>query len=69
MNLFKLKREQLKLLSSYFADVSKILVGSVMVGFFIPMYATQISADAFLLGSSIASAFLILSIGLAKEKV
>lgn len=53
-------------LSKYLADISKILVGSAVVGFFVPSSAGPVSASVFAAGTSIALACLAISIKLAK---
>ena len=52
-------------LSKYFSDVSKILVGSAVVGFFVPTGVGPITTQVFVGGTAIAIVFLLISIKLA----
>lgn len=53
---------QINVLSSYLADVSKILIGSVVIGFFLPTSTGAITIPVFMTGSMIAVATLWVSI-------
>lgn len=57
---------QIDTLSRYFADVSKILVGSAVVGFFVPSGAEPVTTLVFATGTAIAIACLIISIKLSQ---
>jgi len=57
-----LSDDQIKTLSSYLADVSKILIGSVVVGFFIPTSTGVITIPVFLIGSMVAMVTLWISV-------
>lgn len=57
---------QLDALSKYFADVSKILVGSAVIGFFIPTGAGQIGLPIFIGGAVAAFICLYASIKLVQ---
>lgn len=61
-----LHKEQLNILSGYFSDVSKIVVGSAVVGFFIPSGTGIISIPIFLGGIIAAAVFLFLSLQLTQ---
>lgn len=61
----RLNSEQVTTISRYFADFSKILIGSVVIGFFIPTDA-PIPFQTFTAGLGIAIASLILSIRMLK---
>lgn len=54
------------MLSSYLADLSKILMGSVVVGFFIPTSVGIITIPVFMFGTAAAIIFLLTSISLAR---
>ena len=60
-----LNKDQLEIIAKYFADFSKILVGSVVVGFFLPT-ATPIPLGTFAVGLGIAIASLLLSVRFLK---
>ncbi|MBI3261320.1 hypothetical protein HYZ64_03065 [Candidatus Berkelbacteria bacterium] len=62
----QLSEGQFKILSQYFADISKILVASVVVGFFLPSAAGQISIPVFIVGSVMAFVTLVASINIFK---
>jgi len=61
-----MSREQINLLSAYLADLSKILMGSVVVGFFIPASAVAITIPVFLIGATVAIITLLVSILLVR---
>lgn len=61
-----LNNRQLGELATYFTDVSKILVGSSVVGFFIPSGVGPISLPVFLGGSVAAVILLCAGLILAK---
>ncbi len=66
MNVKKLKLElqtkQKETLSAYFSDISKILVGSAVIGFFFPIEGKVVSITGFLTGFVIAIGCLIISL-------
>jgi hypothetical protein len=62
----KLNKAQLDILSRYFSDISKILVASTMLGFFVPTGVGPITITVFLVGSMIAIGFLVISVRLTK---
>lgn len=61
-----LNRSQLDTLSKYFSDISKILVASIVIGFFAPVGADLITIPVFVGGSLAAIGFLIFSITIAQ---
>jgi len=61
-------RNQFDLISKYFSDLSKILVASVVIGFFIPAGAKEVSLNVFLWGIVLAVGCFIFSVNLAKER-
>jgi len=63
----KLSRVQLEALSKYFSDLSKILVASAVIGFFIPSREGIITLPIFTVGSLVAVLCLILSLNLLKD--
>lgn len=62
----KLNQEQVVTLSKYLADISKILVASAVIGFFIPPESGPIALATFIIGSFTALVFLTLSITILK---
>ena len=62
----RLNSGQIDTLSKYFADVSKILVGSAVIGFFVPSGVGPITLPVFIGGAVAALAFLSIGIRLAK---
>lgn len=60
----KLSQKQTDILSKYFADVSKLLVASVVIGFFIPSNSGSISIATFASGFLVTVVCLILSLRL-----
>lgn len=67
MMVMKFNQHQIECLSKYFADTSKIIAASSVVGFFIPTANTPITLPTFTLGFLISLIFLILSIHLLKN--
>ena len=55
-------KEQITLLSGYLADISKILIGSVVVAFFLLTGPAPIDISTFLIGVTTAVLALIMSI-------
>ena len=62
----RLTKNQIDILSGYFSDISKILVGSAVIGFFVPSGVGPISIPVFIGGSATAVLCLFISIGLIK---
>lgn len=62
----RLSDNQIKTLSSYLADVSKILMGSVVIGFFIPTYSGVITIPVFIFGTVATVVCLLASVSLAR---
>ncbi|MEK7098931.1 MAG: hypothetical protein AAB916_00245 [Patescibacteria group bacterium] len=62
-----LDRQQLEILARYFSDISKLLVASLVIGYFIPNGAGSIPLSTFLASAGIAVGFLVLSMFLAHE--
>ncbi|OGZ97057.1 MAG: hypothetical protein A3J10_03205 [Candidatus Sungbacteria bacterium RIFCSPLOWO2_02_FULL_54_10] len=62
-----LDHQQIETLSKYFGDASKLLVGSVVIGFFIPNEAEPLSLPVFFSGIFAALSFLYISIALARK--
>ena len=58
-------KTQVDIFSKYLSDVSKILIASVVVGFFVPSGVGPISVPVFSVGSATAVIFLVLSVRLA----
>jgi len=63
----RLTKSQITLLSQYFADLSKILFGSTVVGYFIPNTTDLITPSVFLAGIIVGLVCLLISIDLARE--
>ena len=63
----KLNKEQIETLSKYFADMSKIIAASSVIGFFIPPANIPVTIQTFIFGFSLAVISLILSIYLLKN--
>jgi len=61
-----LTKSQLALLSQYFADLSKIVFGSTVVGYFIPG-ASLVTPPVFLSGVIVGVVCLLISLDLARE--
>jgi hypothetical protein len=62
-----LNREQRSLLSNYSSDISKILVGTAIVGYFIPSVEIVVTTQMFIGGSLSALLFLSGSLILRKQ--
>ena len=62
----RLNSGQIRILSGYFSDVSKILVGSAVVGFFVPIGTGQITLPIFIGGTIAAFICLLLGIKFAE---
>lgn len=63
----KLNKEQLDLLSKYLSDISKILIASTVVGFFVPAGQELVTLPVFAMGSISAVACLAFSLQLTKN--
>jgi hypothetical protein len=63
----RLTKSQESLLSQYFADLSKILFGSTVVGYFIPNTTDLITPSVFLAGVIVGLVCLFLSSDLARN--
>jgi hypothetical protein len=62
----ELSEKQSDLLSNLLADVAKILIASVVIGFFVPLGIGPITPEVFLVGSAMALLLTIISIYIAK---
>ncbi len=62
-----LTKSQASLLWQYFADLSKILFGSTVVGYVIPNTTDLITPAAFLAGVIVGLVCLLISLDLARE--
>ena len=62
-----LTKSQASLLSHYFADLSKILFGSTVVGYVIPNTTDYVTPAAFLAGVIVGLVCLLISVDLARE--
>jgi hypothetical protein len=60
---------QLKNLSSFLLDLTKILIGSAIVGFFIPGFAGEISSTTFIISVLCASALFFFGIKLTPKNL
>jgi hypothetical protein len=58
---------QLSLLSQYFSDLSKILFGASVVGYFFPTSSVPVTLSAFLMGSLTAAICLLYAIRISAE--
>jgi hypothetical protein len=63
----RLTKSQESLLSQYFADLSKILFGSTVVGYVIPNTTQLITPSVFLAGVIVGLVCLFISLDLARE--
>jgi hypothetical protein len=63
----RLTKAQLMLLSQYFSDVSKILFGSTVIGYFIPSSAGLITLPVFFAGVIVGLVCFLISLDLARE--
>lgn len=61
-------RDQVGLLARYFADLSKILFGSIVIGYFLPSNFGIVNFFTFVSGSGFAAVFVIFSIKLLKTQ-
>ena len=61
-----LTRNQLELLAKYFSDISKILVASTVIGFFVPMAGVTVNTITFIVGFSSAIIFISLGVRIIK---
>ena len=60
-------KEQVDILSKYFADISKIIVASAVIGFFIPTETGFVTFSVFAMGLVSAIACLVFSLQLNKS--
>lgn len=63
----RLNQLQLDILSKYLADVSKLIVASTVIAFFVPSGEIQVTIQTFVIGSIMAVAFLVFSVGIVRE--
>lgn len=61
-------QEQIDTLAKYFSDLSKILFGSTVLGFFIPSAETQITLSMFIVGVSATITCLVLVLNYSNEQ-
>jgi len=61
-----LSTNQTQVLSHYCADISKIIIASSVIGFFIPAGPAQVTVPIFVGGLIAASCFLLFSVTLAR---
>lgn len=66
--MLKFNEKQCELISNLFIDIVKILIGSVVVGFFIPDLIGKISINNFIYACISIAIFLVSSILLLKNK-
>lgn len=59
-------RSRIDIFSKYFADISKILVASIVVGFFVPSSGGVVSIPVFAGGILAAIGFLIFSVAITE---
>jgi len=64
----RLNKLQIEAISKFFADLSKILFASAVVGFFIPGSSGYVNMSVFIFGSLFSLGLFILSIALLKSK-
>ncbi len=62
----QLNQEQIDILAKYFSDLSKILFGSTVLGFFIPSPEVQITLSVFIVGALATTTCLAFSLRLLK---
>lgn len=62
----RLNQHQIEILSKYFADLSKILVASTVIGFFVPTGAGLVALPVFATGLITAVACLVFSVRLLR---
>lgn len=60
--LSKLNKLQIESVSKFFADLAKIVVGSAVVGFFVPNFAGNVSTAVFVSGTIISTGLFVLSV-------
>jgi len=63
----KLNRIQVESISNFFADLAKIVVGSAVVGFFVPGFGGDISTPIFISGTIISTGLFVLSVIVLKD--
>ncbi len=63
----RLTNHQLTLLSGYFSDLSKILFGASVVGYFFPTSTVPMTLTAFFMGSLTAAACLLYAVRISAE--
>ena len=61
-----LNKTQIATLSSYFSDLSKIVIGSTVIAFFVPTGAGSIPIATFTVGAIVAVSCLIFSLRLVR---
>lgn len=64
INVMKLAREQVDVLSGYFADISKVIAASTVIGFFLPTSSGQITFQTAAIGVGIAVTFIIVAVAI-----
>ena len=62
----QMNRTQIELVAKYFSDLSKILVASTVVAYFVPGSGEVVTLQIFVAGAIIAAMMLWVSIGLLK---
>ncbi|MFC1615280.1 hypothetical protein ACFL2L_00605 [Patescibacteria group bacterium] len=64
----KLNETQIKSLSSYFTDLSKIVFASAVIGFLIPDGSSRINLFTFMFGAGISLGLLVLGLLFLRSK-
>jgi len=63
----KLDQEQIRTISKYFSDLSKIVFASAVLGFIIPTESLKITLTIFVLGSIATISFIFFSVIIIKQ--
>ncbi len=63
----KLNKEQVESISKFFGDVSKLLIASVVIGFFMPNVAGSVDVITFVGGSILAMVLFTVSVIMLKS--
>lgn len=67
--IFKLNKRRIDKLSDLLIDLGKISVGSVVIGYFLPGLAGEVSTAIFVIGAFISVGMFIMGLILLKEKI
>ncbi len=65
----RLNRYQIELVSKYFADLSKIIIASVVIVYFVPAQGAVVTPLVFLVSIVVAISCILIGVSLSKQLI